>query len=119
MPTIDFGHLLFGATYDIFSTAATLTIANGDPVAVNVIDKTDGIETTLGSDVHTDAPTIMPAAIVRASVLADLGIAKASLRRGVLEMNGKSWRIDAAYNKPTPAGEADGEIVLILMEASA
>jgi hypothetical protein len=114
MPTIDFGHLLYSPTYAVFGSSAILRVyGSATMYLVNVIDKTAGVEVT---DLNTGLSTLQPAAVVRAADLDALGLLKSQLRRGTLELNSKTWRIEATAPRATPAGEADGEILLHLTE---
>jgi hypothetical protein len=101
--------------YTAFGVPATVWPASyGTPVTVTVIDKTSGVEVSNAS--MSEVSTIRPAALVRASEVATALIAREDLRRAELCMNGKKWRIESSTPKPTPNGESDGELMLLLIE---
>lgn len=110
---MDYASLLYGPIYGVLGVPATLTIdgTDGAVIELTAIDKTVGVEVSFkGSDVIT----IRPAAIVKATDLAD--IALASLRNASLEMNGKTWTVTGHGYVPAPTGEGQGEIRLFLEE---
>ena len=111
---INFGELLNGPVYSVFGGSCTLTPLSGSPVAVNVIDKSSGIE--VGLDDMTGGVSMRPAAIILVSELARVGLARDALRRATLVMNGKTWRIESTLPRPAPNGEAAGELLLFLIE---
>lgn len=112
--TFSFDSVLFAPLHEIFGTQATITpVTSASAATLTVIDRTSGIAVMLrGAEVET----VHPAAIVRAVALAEAGLTRADLRRASLVMNGTTYRIDATQPRPTPAGEADGELLLILVE---
>lgn len=83
-------------------------------VSVTVIDKTAGVEIADSSSI--DVGTIRPVAAVRAAELVEKGVALDSLDDGFIAFNGKVWRIKSHIPRPSPHGEADGQVYLILME---
>ncbi|RWN11760.1 hypothetical protein [Mesorhizobium sp.] len=112
MGLIDFDALLYGPVHAILGDAeAELTLACGDPpVTLTVIDKTEGIEVLDGPSVAT----IWPAAVVRAALLAEKGIAVESLPKASLRLNGKDWTVVQHSYAPSPQGEDKGEVRLLL-----
>ena len=104
---------LIDPIYSIIGVEAVLTPSSNDvPVTVTVIDKTAGVEVA-------DEPmvsSIKPAADVRASDLASNGITREDLHEGTVTFNGATWNIVATLPRPTPGGEAQGEVRLILTE---
>ncbi len=77
---------------------------------MNVIDKTAGV--TLNQAV--DVQTVLPAATVRAAELVEQGVALPDIDGKLLTLNGKQWLVTGLHANPSPNGEADGEIYLIL-----
>ena len=75
------------------------------------LDKTSGVE-VLADDI--DVSTVQPACIIRMSDLVNLGYSVSQLNRALVEFNGKSWQISHFHPKPSPNGEADGELYIIL-----
>lgn len=111
----DFDSVLYGPLHTTFGTSATITPAGGTvgPATVTVIDHTRGMALQLkGADIET----VVPVAVVRATVLADASLTRSDLRRAALTMNGRTYRIESTMPRPTPSGEDDGEVLMILTE---
>jgi hypothetical protein len=111
---MDLQSLVLSPVYATWGVDATLCPALGGPVTVRVLDRTSGVEVASAS--NTEILTIRPAALVRVSELEASGVQRDELRKAELAMNGKTWRIEASLPKPTPNGESDGELMLILIE---
>lgn len=112
---VDFDAVLYGPLHSVFGTEAVITPTGGTvgPATVTVIDNTRGMALQLkGSDIET----VVPVAVVRASALADASLTRSDLRRAALTMNGRTYRIESTMPRPTPGGEADGEVLMILTE---
>lgn len=109
----NFGAAVFGAAYELFGVDATLVTPAGAFV-LRVQDKSYGVAVTDSSNV--EVKTIRPAACVRVSDLNALGLTRDSIRKGALTMNARNWRIENALPRPTPNGEDDGELMLILIK---
>lgn len=116
MPLIDFDATLNTATQAVLGSDAVL-MPDESPggYALSAIDKTAGIVVGDAGDVGVQ--TVKPAAVIRASDLAALGVTPAELDSAMLALNGKTWRIEAHRMQPGPGGEASGEILLLLSEA--
>lgn len=71
-----------------------------------------GVEVLEGPSIAT----IRPAATVRTSELAEKGVAVADLADAALTLNGKNWTVVSHHYLPTPKGEAQAQIRLILEE---
>jgi hypothetical protein len=102
-----------------FGKPAVLTLASlSDPVDITAIPKVGGaVVDPPGTSVEIQ--TIRPAADVRMSELTALGITDlVALHRGQIELAGKVWRIETWVMKPSPEGEANGEVRLVLSEAA-
>lgn len=106
---------MLDAKYRRLATACVLTLSSDPPQTVRAIDITSG-HVVAGAQIET--ATIAPAAAVRMSELAQKSIAVATLQDGQILMNGKTWRIMSHELRPTPEGEAAGEVYLILADAS-
>lgn len=117
---IDFAAILYPQAYAIMATTATLFPVDGEPVTIAALDKTVGVQDVpngrSGVATKVGEITIRPAAVIRASDLATLGVATTALKKAVLTMNGKEWRVENHQFRPSPRGEADGEIWLYLIE---
>jgi hypothetical protein len=110
---MDYASLLYGPIYSVIGVPAVLTLCGGEPpLTLTAIDKTAGVEVSFNG---ADVVTIRPAAIVRATELANVPLA--SLRNASLEMNGKTWTVVEHGYVPAPTGEGNGEIRLFLEEA--
>jgi hypothetical protein len=106
---MDYQANLFDPIYTTLGVAGVINGVEG----FTVLDKTAGLEWGVkGPDVQT----ISCAAVVRAKELASLGVALGELENGSLEMNGTAWNIESYKYKPSPKGQGDGEIVLVLTE---
>lgn len=88
MGLVDFDFLAYGQNYLINGDAAVLTVADGFPQDVTVIDETVGVEVLDKASVLT----ILPAVRVQASELADIGIAAAALPGAALAYKG-DWLV--------------------------
>lgn len=94
---------------------ATITPGStAEPADVTVIDKTAGLVVP-GSGIALE--TIKPGAVVRMVELAANGIARIDLEGGAITFNGATWKILGTLPRPSPKGEADGELLLILEAA--
>ena len=101
--------------YEVHGVPATITSANGDSADLTAVDKTAGI---VIPDARTLLETIRPVARIRARELEATGIAVADLTEGQITLNGATWRIKSYRPRPSPLGEMDGEIDLILLQES-
>lgn len=102
---------LYDPIYDAIGVSAELTSSAGATATVTVIDKTTGIAVADKAMIET----VLPVAVVRAVELASAGITREDLKDGTVTFNGASWRVKSTRPKPSPKGEADGEIMLILL----
>lgn len=110
-----FDAALFAPLYSVFGTSATLTPSGGSAVVLTVVDQSAGRELV---DLNTDAPVVYPVAAVRASVLDAAGVELSDLRGAALTMNGRTWSVDTFREMPSPFGQTDGEVLMILIEVS-
>ena len=53
---------------------------------------------------------------MRYADLDELGYAPADLRDAQFTMGGRNWEVQNFLTKPSPAGEPDGEVYLLLQE---
>ncbi len=102
--------LLFGPQYATWGVPATLTV-NGTDFAIQAIDQTVGV---VLPGALAEIETVRPVASILAGDLADLAIGPDDVDGGTIALNAKTWRINTHRMMPTPAGEADGEIWLLL-----
>ncbi|RWO35922.1 MAG: hypothetical protein EOS11_33320 [Mesorhizobium sp.] len=115
MGLVDFDALLFDPVHTVLGEAATLTLDDtaGTTVELSALDETSGVEVLEGPSIST----IRPAATVRTSELAEKGIAVADLQDAALTLNGKDWTVVSHHYLPTPKGEAQAQIRLVLEES--
>lgn len=108
---MDYQALLYGPVYGALGVDAVLHMGSplGD-VALVAIDKTAGLTITQGIDVQT----VAPAATLRAAELIAAGVALEDIDGKTLTLNGKNWLVASLQPSPSPNGEDDGEILLIL-----
>lgn len=114
---IDWDALLNQPAQTLLGTTATLT-PNGSPgaVEISVIDRTSGIDVAgLG---NIEVKSIRPGAIARMAELTENGITRHDLDGATLEVNGQEWRIQSNQLRPSPAGEAEAEVLMILRKES-
>jgi hypothetical protein len=104
----------YDAIYTALGVAAVLTpIGTGIPVEdLTVIDKTAGVETGDGVTVSS----IKPAAAMRYYELTAAGVTRAQLNGSTISFNGGSWIVRSTLPRPSPAGEPEGELYLVLTE---
>lgn len=113
---MDYAALLYGPIYDQFGVSAQLTPSGStSAVPVVAIDKTKGVDVSGAMDIWS----LRPAAIVRMQDLTDQGVTLSEIDGARIGFNGKSWLIDSHYMKPSPHGEASGEVMLFLTDESA
>lgn len=109
---MDYGQLLYAPLYASLGVDAVIRGVYFDSFPIRVMDMTSGIE--IGD--HVGVKSIQPAAVVLTSVVTENGLSREDLEGARLEMADKLWRVKATMPKPSPVGEAQGEIYLILEE---
>ena len=109
---MDYGQLLYAPLYATLGVDAVIRGVYFDMFPIRAMDMTSGIE--IGD--HVGIKSIQPAAVVLATSIAENGLTREDLEGAILEMSEKLWRVKATLPKPSPAGEALGEIYLILEE---
>lgn len=103
---------LYAPVYATWGVPAVLTLAPGT-FDIAAIDHSEG--RAVGTPVLVEITE--PHARVLAGDVADLGLTPEQLDDGRILLNGKSWRITSHRPKPSPYGELDGEIFLLLEQA--
>lgn len=106
----EYRYSLFGPQYAIYGRPAVLALDIGTFADLTAIDMTTGV--SLPGDVIIE--TLSPHARLLRGELDDRGILVELLDDGVITLNNRSWRIKAHEPKPSPNGEADGEVWLML-----
>lgn len=113
---MDYQATLYNPIYTALGVPAHIEPSStADPADVTALDKTAGIAVTMSGGLELE--TIVPAAVVRMVELATVGLTREDLDDGTIALNGKTWRIKATRPRPSPKGEADGELLLLLTEA--
>jgi hypothetical protein len=110
---IDFQQKFYTPKYKAWGIAATLTPSGGEAKTVTVINLTKGVEVSAAGALNT----IRPAADIRVPELISSGITRSQLRGAVLSISGKDWSVRDHESRPSPRGEDDGEIRLLLTTA--
>ncbi|RWQ12337.1 hypothetical protein [Mesorhizobium sp.] len=115
MGLVDFDVLLYDPNYTVFGEPAVLTLDDtaGTTADLTAIDETAGVEVLENASIST----IRPAATVRTSELTEKGVAVAELANASLTLNGKNWIVISHHYLPSPKGETQAEIRLILEES--
>ena len=117
---MDWASLLYDPVYDVIGeTAVILPGVGGAAVTVTALDKTAGVVVDDGNPrtVDTTIQTLTPAIAVRMADLTAAGLTRADLEGGAIEINGAIWHIKSSKPRPSPKGEAGGELLLLLYEA--
>ncbi|MHB2169963.1 head-tail joining protein [Alsobacter sp. R-9] len=112
---MDWTLTLLTPLHNAFGVSATITpTTSASAATLTMIDKTSGVALPARDG---EIETVVPAAVVLTTALADAGLTRADLKGSTLQMNGKTYRVENTRPLPTPGGEADGEIMLLLVEA--
>ena len=109
---MDYGQLLYAPLYATLGVDAVIRGVYFDSFPIRVMDMTSGIE--IGE--HVGVKSIQPAAVVLSATIIGNGLAREDLEGAILEMSDNLCRVKATLPKPSPVGEAQCEIYLILEE---
>lgn len=109
----DFDAIRLDSIYGIIGIPAEVTTRAGQEKTLTVIDRTAGVEVSLGS---IFAPTVKPVAAVRMTDLAANNLSLADVDEGQIEFNGSRWRIANYLLRPGLGGESSGEAFLLLSD---
>jgi hypothetical protein len=85
----------------------------GDDVTLRMIDKTVGL--AVGDPDEPANQTILPAAFVRLSEMAERSVTRAQIESGTVTIAGRDWRVKSTQPRPSPDGEQLGELCMFLM----
>jgi len=108
---IDYQTLLYGPIYGFHGVDALITTTAGN-VSVVVLDRTYGASEKLGHGMVVE--TITPMCRVRMPELMSQISSLALLDMASVIFSNRSWRIRSYEPKPSPNGEDDGELELML-----
>lgn len=114
---LNYTALSLGPIYSLIGVTTQFALNNDEIIELVALDKTSGVPTLDSSSPHVDTATIRPCCIIRMSDLIDLNLQPSDLMEAVLEMNGTSWIVKSYFPRPSPGGQNDGELYIILMEA--
>jgi hypothetical protein len=105
----------YSAIYSVFGVPAQLTAGSGPAATVTVNDLTKGVD--IPDPANPGVKTIRPVARVRRSDLDAADVDTGDLDGATLVLNGITWTVSAWGPRPSPNGENDGEIEMILTES--
>ena len=111
---IDWRSVLYAPIYDTLGTTGELRPVTGAPRNFVMLDKTSGVEVTTSASIEVG--TIQPAAVLRYPEFIASGLTPDDLEDAELSLNGGEWRVKSWFPRPSPAGEREGEIYMILIE---
>jgi hypothetical protein len=106
----EYRYSFFGPQYAVYGRPAVLQLGVGTFEDLVAIDMATGV--SLAGDIVLE--TVRPHARMLRGDLDDRGILVEQLDGGSIALNGKVWTIMAHQAKPSPNGEADGEVWLML-----
>lgn len=107
---------LYAPVYATFGVIAEITLSGQSiPYEIVALDKTAGIEVQLQG---IETTSVQPAIALRMYDLTGLGLTPAMLRNAEVLINGGVWEVVSYYPRPSPLGEADGELFIILTQAA-
>jgi len=114
---INYTKLLFGPVYQTLGVEMTFVLPppGNEVYAIRGIDKTAGLEVSVEGDIGVQ--TVRPAAVLRMADLAAVALAPDDLMDAIVDISGTSWKVRSYYPKPSPSGEGDGELYIILVDA--
>lgn len=104
---INYAALCYGPVFAMQAVTGVLAPFGGGPHDIATLDDTAGVEVE-------GAETLLPVAHVLFSDLAARNIAPDTLDDGTIAINGRTWRIDSHRLEPSPSGQAQGMVMLLL-----
>lgn len=108
---------LYAPVYAAFGVTAEITLSGGSIVyEIVALDKTAGVEVQLQG---VETTSVQPAVVVRMTDLTELELTPADLRNAEIVINDGTWQVISYYPRPSPMGEGDGELYIILTQAAA
>jgi hypothetical protein len=111
---VDYQVNLYDPVWKVLGTAATIA-PDDSPGGIDctVIDRTSGVTVFEG---RAAVETVRPAADIRVQELIDGGLSRNGLAGASVTFNSRTWRVKATLPVPSPLGEDDGILRLILIE---
>lgn len=110
---MNYSATLYGPVYRTQGVPVQLTVgATVYPLSgtLRFLDKTAGLQLPGTLEVET----VQPVAMGRVKDIVALGLTLDDLDDATLLMNGKTWLVKSHRPMPSPGGEADGEVALLL-----
>lgn len=114
---LNYTELNLAPIYTLMGVTTQFVLNDDTIIELVALDKTFGVPTIDSGNPHVDTATIRPCCIIRMADLIDLSLTPTDLMEAVLDMNGTSWIVKSYFPKPSPGGQNDGELYIILMEA--
>ncbi len=109
---MDYQALLYDPVYLVQGVSATLALSAGPTLeGLTALDKTAGVDISVGG---ASAQDIVPAAVLRVRELGARSVEVTALPKATITFNGKRWNVRSYKLRPSPNGEKDGEVYLIL-----
>lgn len=104
---------LYRPIYDdpAFGTDISFTLTDLSEFPLRGLDKTVGVEVA-GSTLEIG--TVRPACVILMVDLVAEGFSPEDLMNAIVSFNGGQWRVVNYFAKPSPLGDLDGELYLIL-----
>lgn len=113
---VDWQGLMLDPIYGTLGVEGRLTTAS-NVYDLTVMDKTSGLAALLADNTIT-IQTIRALAAVRVAELTSKNVEREALKDSTITFNSSTWTIHSTRPAPTPAGEAAGELYLLLEEKS-
>lgn len=112
---MDYGSLLYGPIYEMLGVVGSITLTDTaeTEIDVTVMDKTSGLAALLADNSIT-VQTIRALAAVRVTELTATGVARDDLKGATIIFNSSTWTIHSTRAAPSPTGEGEGELYLLL-----
>lgn len=111
---MDYQAILFDPIYAIQGVPAILHVG-ASHYPLTVLDKSGGADLTFGGGAGA-VQALVPSAVVRVAEIRAYGIEANDLDGATITFNEFSWKVDSHKLRPSPKGERDGEVYLILVE---
>src|SRR5687767_10670285 len=106
---LNFDDELFGPIHDDLAVDVVVTpITSAGAATVPMIEDTVGMDVEMAGG--TIVSTVRPAATVRMAVLTAAGLTRSDMKGAALQMSGRTYRVESSEPRPTPNGDADGQL---------
>jgi hypothetical protein len=112
---MDYRGSLYDPIYAALGVPAVLTLTSASAFELTMIPKMVGSALSVGQN-GVAVQTVRPGAVVRMYELAAKSVAVGDLAGSELALNDKIWTVTAHLPRPSPHGEGDGEVLLLLTD---